>query len=746
MGLSLGASHTHMDFENIASAVREYHPSPDLAVVERAFHFAREKHRLQVRASGEPYFNHLVETALLVCQIRLDISSVTAALLHDTIEDCDVTAETIAKEFNDEIAMIVEGVTKLTRTEYESREEKQAESFRKMLIAMARDIRVVLVKLCDRLHNMRTLQFQSQEAQRRIAVETKEIYAPLANRLGIFWLRSELEDLCLLYLRPEIYALIKENFDRDAAERDEFIDATSGRITSELEAHGISASVSGRAKHVHSIWEKMERQNLSFEEIHDLLGFRIIVPTVRSCYETLGVMHAAWKPVPNRFKDYIAMPKPNMYQSLHTTVIGPGGQRIEIQIRTPDMHKIAEQGIAAHWKYKEGENTSFDLQWVKELVETQQYLKNPDEFIQSVKSELFPDEVFVFTPRGDLIRLPFESTPVDFAYAVHTEVGHHTTGARVNGGIVPLDHSLENGDTVEIMTSRNHVPNKDWLGFVKSSKAKQRIRAFLKSQEHARSLAIGHEILSKDLRKVKKNLKTLEKEGKMLEIAQSLGYNSEGELYVQIGYGKVSSTKVISRVMPEGADVERELRREDSTLERLFKRAARASRQRVGVRVSGHDDIVVRFAKCCGPLPGDRVVGFITRGRGVAVHRADCQQVLDSDPIRRIEVSWDGDAKTQRKVQIRVFSQDQTGVLANISQAIARCSVNIRGAQVRTDSFGKAVSVFEVSVEDAKQLESITRSIEMVPGVIRAERIRELKRFRRTDDDEPQEELAESET
>ena len=721
-------------FEQLAESIKSYHPDPDLDIVQRAFVFSQGRHKGQVRASGEPYFNHLVETALLTCQLRLDIPSVVAALLHDTVEDCDVTREELEQEFGEDVANIVEGVTKLTRIGFESKEEKQAESFRKMLLAMAKDIRVVLVKLCDRLHNMRTLQFMAEEKQRRIALETKEIYAPLSNRLGIQRFKSELEDLCLLYLRPEIYELIKENLARTKEDRDSYIAETAKDITEKLTEAGISGSVKGRSKHFYSIWQKMERDNLAFDEVHDLHGFRIIVPTVRACYETLGVIHAKWKPVPGRFKDYIAMPKPNMYQSLHTTVIGPLGQRIEIQIRTPEMNRIAEEGIAAHWRYKETGTseaekrsaTSFDLKWVKDLVETQQYLKNPDEFIQSVKGELFPEDVFVFTPQGDLVRLAHGSTPVDFAYAIHTDVGHRATGSKVNGSIVPLDHELENGDTVEILTKKTHVPSKDWLGFIRTSKAKQRVRAFLKSEEHARSMAIGMEILAKDLRKVKLSLKKLEKEGKILEVSKFMGLKSEGDLYAQIGYGKVGTTKVLAKLLPEGVDIEAKLKKEATPLERIFQRAAKASRQKIGVKVSGFDNILVRFAKCCEPLPGDRVTGFITRGRGVTVHRADCAQVLKSDPLRQIDVEWDVEVKAPRRVRLTVHSQDTIGLLANVTRAITENGANINSAQVKTTAHGKASNSFEITIEDARQLEKITRAIEMVAGVIRVERVRQL--------------------
>jgi guanosine-3',5'-bis(diphosphate) 3'-pyrophosphohydrolase len=713
---------------DLIKTVEKYHPNPDLSLIEKAYHFAEKAHAGQVRASGEPFFNHLVETSLIVCQLKLDIPSIAAALLHDTIEDCAVTIDQLKENFGTEIAEIVEGVTNLTRLEFESKEEKQSESFRKMLLAMARDIRVVLLKLCDRLHNMRTLEYVAEEKRRRKANETKEIYAPLANRLGLNWLKSELEDLCFKYLRPELYTQVSERFIKNKEEREQYILKTTTEIVRLLEEAGVSASVKGRAKHFYSIWQKMESNNLSFDEVHDVLGFRIIVPTLRACYECLGITHAHWKPVPGRFKDYIAMPKPNMYQSLHTTVIGPEGRRIEIQIRTPEMHKIAEEGIAAHWRYKEGEASaeSFDLQWVKELVETQQYLKNPDEFIQSVKSELFPEDVFVFTPKGDLIRLPRGSTPIDFAYAIHTDVGHNTIGGKVNGLIVPLSYVLRNGDTVEVSTQRTHTPSKDWLNFVKSTKAKQRIRAFLKSEEHSHSMAIGMEILTKDLRKVKLSFKKLEKEGKLTQVAEHMGLKSEGDLFAEIGYGKISSSKVIAKLLPEGIDVEGKLAAQPSPLRRIFERAAKSTRQKIGVVVSGIDDILVRFAKCCEPLPGDRIVGFISRGRGVTIHRADCNHILELDPQRKVPVRWDNEIKGQRRVHLTVHSQDQRGILAKVSKIITDQGGDIKTAQIRTTEYQKALIAFELLIEDALQLKGIIRGIEMIPGVIKVERTKTI--------------------
>lgn len=719
-----------MQFNQIAEAIKQYHPKPDLEIVRKAYDFAAKVHHGQIRASGEPYINHLIETALLICRLKLDLPSVVAGLLHDSIEDCVVDRDQLKETFGSDIADIVEGVTKLTRIEFESKEVRQAESFRKMLLAMAKDIRVVLVKLCDRLHNMRSLSFLSEERRRRIAQETLDIYAPLANRLGIHWLKSELEDLCLLHLRPEIYKLIDENFKLTSADRDDYITKTTELIHKKFEENGIAASVKGRIKHSHSIWKKMEENNLSFDEIHDLLGFRIIVPTLRACYEGLGVIHANWRPVANRFKDYIAMPKPNMYQSLHTTVIGPDGQRIELQVRTPEMNRIAEEGIAAHWKYKEGrysnEHTGFDLHWVRELVETQQYLKNPDEFLQSVKGELFPEEVFVFTPRGDLIRLPYGATTIDFAYYVHSDVGHRATGAKINGQLVPLEHRVQNGDTVEVLTTKDHVPNKDWLKFVRTSKAKQRIRQYLKSEERERSEQIGQEILTKDFRKVKESLKKLDKSGKLGSVAESLGFRTVAELFAAVGYGKLSSSKVLAKILPEGSNIEEKSNRGPSPLERIFQRAAKASRQKVGVKVSGYDDILVRFAKCCEPLPGDRVVGFITRGRGVTVHLANCAQVMKSDTLRQVDVVWDNAVKVPRRVRITVHSQDQIGLLANVTGAITSNGANIANAQVKTTNYGKAINSFELMIEDARQLENIIRAIEMVPGVIKVERVRHL--------------------
>ena len=718
-----------MSFEDLSKVILEYHPSPNLELVKKAYNFAREKHKDQKRKSGEPYFVHLEQTALLICKIRLDEDTICAALLHDVIEDQHVTRQELIDEFNEQIADIVEGVTKLAKTNYQSREEAQAESFRKMLIAMAKDIRVILVKLCDRLHNMRTLEFKDEEAQERISRETKDIYVPLANRLGIFWLKSELDDLCLKYLRPSLYEEIERELGAKRLEREEYIKNTCEKIKEILDENHINARIKGRVKNMASLATKMEQKNITFAEIKDLIGFRIIVSSIKECYETLGIIHSKWAPIPGRIKDYIAMPKPNMYQSLHTLVMGPLGQKIELQVRTEDMDKVAEEGIAAHWKYKEKKGSStFDLQWVKSLVETQQYLKNPDEFIQSVKSELFPEELFVFTPKGDLIRLPFEATPVDFAYAIHSDVGNTIIGAKVNGGIVPLSHKLQNGDVVEVQCAKNQMPNRDWLFFVKSSKARQRIKVFLRTEERARALIIGNDILTRELRKYNANINKFNKSGKLLEVAKSIGFKSEGELFYQLGFGKANLNEIISKLIPENEILKAENKvkefQNESTISKILKRATNpVTKKKAGIKVGALDNVVVNFAKCCDPLPGDKIVGFISRGRGIIVHNALCPEVTRLDPERRVDVSWDNGESSSKNIKIAIYSQDRIGLFGDLSKVISENNANIFNASAKVDDFAKAKTIFEINIKSAKQLDKIIKSLQKVNGVTRVERI-----------------------
>ena len=718
-----------MSFEDLSKVILEYHPSPNLELVKKAYNFAREKHKDQKRKSGEPYFVHLEQTALLICKIRLDEDTICAALLHDVIEDQHVTRQELIDEFNEQIADIVEGVTKLAKTNYQSREEAQAESFRKMLIAMAKDIRVILVKLCDRLHNMRTLEFKDEEAQERISRETKDIYVPLANRLGIFWLKSELDDLCLKYLRPSLYKEIERELGAKRLEREEYIKNTCEKIKEILDENHINARIKGRVKNMASLATKMEQKNITFAEIKDLIGFRIIVSSIKECYETLGIIHSKWAPIPGRIKDYIAMPKPNMYQSLHTLVMGPLGQKIELQVRTEDMDKVAEEGIAAHWKYKEKKGSStFDLQWVKSLVETQQYLKNPDEFIQSVKSELFPEELFVFTPKGDLIRLPFEATPVDFAYAIHSDVGNTIIGAKVNGGIVPLSHKLQNGDVVEVQCAKNQMPNRDWLFFVKSSKARQRIKVFLRTEERARALIIGNDILTRELRKYNANINKFNKSGKLLEVAKSIGFKSEGELFYQLGFGKANLNEIISKLIPENEILKAENKvkefQNESTISKILKRATNpVTKKKAGIKVGALDNVVVNFAKCCDPLPGDKIVGFISRGRGIIVHNALCPEVTRLDPERRVDVSWYNEESSSKNIKIAIYSQDRIGLFGDLSKVISENNANIFNASAKVDDFAKAKTIFEINIKSAKQLDKIIKSLQKVNGVTRVERI-----------------------
>ncbi|MDD2942588.1 MAG: bifunctional (p)ppGpp synthetase/guanosine-3',5'-bis(diphosphate) 3'-pyrophosphohydrolase [bacterium] len=718
-----------MKLQEILKAVKAYHPSPDLDMIRRAHSFVMLKHRGQTRASGEPYVTHLAEVAFLATRLKLDVPSVVAALLHDTVEDTDTSIEDLRKDFGEDVAQLVDGVTKLSRMNFRSRVEQQAENFRKMLLAMARDIRILLIKLCDRTHNMRTLQFLSGPRRMRIAQETLDIYAPLAHRLGIHWMKSELEDLALRYLEPQSYEDIKQRVSLKKTERERYISKVVALLAREMKNAGVVAEVQGRPKHFFSIYSKMKKQGLEFNEIHDLIAFRLIVPTPMDCYAALGVVHAAWKPIPGRFKDYVAMPKPNKYQSLHTTVIGPEGARIEVQIRTPEMHDIAERGIAAHWAYKSEsdnkKNTSKageQFSWLRDLVESEKTLSDPHEFLSNVKDDLFPEEVFVFSPKGDLLSLTTGSTPVDFAYAVHSEIGHHCCGARVNGQQVQINHRLENGDTVEIQTSNSQHPSKDWLNFVASAKAKQRIRSFLKLEERSRALEVGRELLQRDMRKVNLKLKTFSADGLLKKAAEHYGFNDEDSLLAEIGYGKLTTRQVIEYLAPAEADWEQRLAEEESALKKIFSKVASAQNPTSGIKVSGLNDVVFRFAQCCQPLPGDDVVGFITRGRGLTVHSRNCSQVMSFDPQRLVPVSWDENVKSVRRLPIQILCNDKVGLLAELTQVFSANGVSILSAQSFLQEDGKASNRFEVNIENAEQLDKLVRNLMDLRGVISVER------------------------
>lgn len=710
---------------DILDTVVTYNPSADLNLIRKAYVYCAKVHQGQTRLSGEPYIIHPLEVAGLLAGLKLDVPSIVTGFLHDTIEDTLTTSEELAEMFGKEVAELVDGVTKISKIHFKTKEENQAENFRKMLIAMANDIRVILVKLADRLHNMRTLQFQPDTKQRSISRETMDIYAPIAHRLGISWIKTELEDLSFRYLQPDVYFDLATKIQRKKQERESFIHEIQEAIRQKLVEHQIVGEVSGRSKHLYSIYRKMEKRKVDFEEIYDLTALRILVDDIKSCYEVLGLIHSSWRPIPGRFKDYIAMPKGNMYQSLHTTVIGPHGDRMEVQIRTHEMHRVAEAGIAAHWKYKEGkgydEKEVKRFAWLRQLLEWQQELQDSREFMDSVKVELFPEEVYVFTPKGDVKGFPKGSTPIDFAYAVHTDVGHRCVGAKVNGKLVPLKHELQNGDIVEVITSPHHTPSKDWLKIVRSSRARNKIRAWIKIEERKRSIVLGRELCEKEFRKYSLNLQKVIKSGELRKIANEYGYNSEDDLLAAMGYGKVSAGQVISKLIPEERLQARQDQKESRITSVINKLKGRSSS---AVEVGGMEDIMIRYAKCCNPLPGDEIVGFITRGQGVTIHTADCPFVAESDPERRIDVTWAKGKSAALPVRLRVFCMDEKGILANMTLAITNAEANIVSAQIKSTVDKRGENIFELNVTDLTHLNKVVNSLMKVKGVMKVERVK----------------------
>jgi GTP pyrophosphokinase len=718
-----------MTLGELVDQVRIYHPEADANLIARAYDFSERMHQGQKRLSGEPYFVHPVEVAKIITTMKLDVPSVVTGLLHDTVEDTLTTLKQIEKEFGPEIGGLVDGVTKISQINFTTREERQAENFRKMIIAMAHDIRVILIKLADRAHNMRTLSYLPEAKQREIAEETLEIYAPLAHRLGIYWLKSELEDNALRYLHPEVYAQLKQDVAKKKAEREHYIAEVLAILREKLAEAGISAEVYGRPKHFFSIYQKMQSQNLLFSQIYDLVAFRILVDSVRECYEALGIVHSHWKPVPGRFKDYIALPKANMYQSLHTTVIGPYGERIEVQIRTHEMHRIAEEGIAAHWTYKEDGRGLEDAQrfaWLRQLVEWQQQLKDPQEFLHTVKEDLFTEEVYVFTPKGALYNFPQGASVIDFAYRIHSEVGNHCTGARANGRLVPLRYQLQNGDTIEIITTPQQTPSKDWLKIVKTSKAQARIRQWIKSQQRERSVALGRELLERELVRYHLDLTTLRKQNKIETALKALSLKDEETLLAAIGYGQFTVGNIISHFVPPPDEPHLGQAADAAELEKIRQKTQREDKS--GVRVGGIDNVLIRFGRCCNPLPGERILGVITRGKGVTVHTTECPRLLDSDPQRHVPVSWDNGAEHLRPINVEVLCEDRPGLLAAMSKAISAAGINITSADVRTLSDKRALNVFEVMVASAEDLQRVMRNLGRVRGVVKVTRVNNSSR------------------
>jgi guanosine-3',5'-bis(diphosphate) 3'-pyrophosphohydrolase len=711
---------------DIVEKVKSYHPAADVDLINKAYVYSAKMHEGQLRKSGDPYFIHPVSVAHIIADMRLDAASICAALLHDVVEDTEATNDELTDLFGEEVAFLVDGVTKLGKVNFTSKEDQQAESFRKMLVAMARDIRVLLVKLADRLDNMRTLQHMAQDKQERIAQETLDIYSPLAGRLGIYWLKSELEDLSFKYLHPEPYAEIARKTKKTARDRDKYIADVTQRLKSMLIERGFAVDVGGRMKHRYSLWRKMRQNNCEFEQVHDFVAFRVIMETVADCYAALGVVHSQWTPIPGRFKDYIALPKPNMYQSLHTTVIGPGQRRIEVQIRTQDMHRTAEFGIAAHWKYKErtgglDAKDAAQFAWLRQLMEFQQEVADPAEFLDSVKVDLFNDEVYVFTPKGELRVFPRGATPVDFAYAIHSEVGHHCAGARVNGAIVPLRYKVHNGDTLEIITSPQQQPSKDWLDFVATGRARSRIRTHIRNEERKSAIKLGRELLERQFHRNDSSFSRWTKKTPDTErVATHFKAQGLEELFAQVGYGRLSAAEIYDVAVPKEDVQERESLR-PSFFEKTVRKVTGKDGQQ-GIRIDDVDDVLVRFAKCCNPLPGDAITGWITRGRGVTVHRRGCAKSLELDPDRKLEVTWSDSVKVDRPVSLRISTADRPGILAHVSAAFTESGVNITEANCRVGEGGNAVSLFQFTVSDVAKLRSLMRRISQIDGVYDVER------------------------
>jgi len=713
---------------DILEKVRSYHPSADTDLINKAYVYSSRMHDGQLRKSGDPYFIHPVSVANIIAEMRLDAASVCAALLHDVVEDTPVTERDIAALFGDEVAFLVDGVTKLGKINFVSKEDQQAESFRKMLVAMARDIRVLLVKLADRLDNMRTMEHMKPDAQERISRETLEIYAPLAGRLGINWLKSDLEDLSFRWLYPDAYADLVKKTKAVSRDREKYTTDVARRIQAMLIERGFAVDVSGRVKHLYSVFRKMRSSQCEFEQIHDYVAFRVVMENVADCYAALGVIHSQWTPIPGRFKDYIALPKPNNYQSLHTTVIGPGHKRIEIQIRTADMHRTAELGIAAHWSYKErtgglDAKDAARFAWLRQLMEFQKEVTDPAEFIDSVKGDLFADEVYVFTPKGDVKVFPRGSTPIDFAYSIHSEVGNRCTGARVNGAIQKLSYKLHNGDVIEILTSPSQHPNKDWLDMTTTAKARSHVRGYVRGEERKRSIKMGRDLLEREMHKRDLSFARLVKSGDLERVVGKLNVQTVDELYAQVGYGKVAGADVVKAILPE--QPEEQPKAIESLRPGLVERVTRkvTGSGETAIRIADMDDVLVRFANCCSPVPGDAVTGWITRGRGVTVHRRECRKAMELDPERRIDVSWSTGSKVDRPVQLRVVTADKPGVLARLSTELSATGVNLKEANCRAGEDGRAINLFTFTVTDLSRLKAVMRGLQKLEGVYEVERI-----------------------
>ena len=697
----------------------------DLEIIEKAYIYSATVHQGQVRLSGEPYLTHPMEVAGILVGMEVDPATIVTGMLHDTVEDTLATLPEIEEAFGKDVAFLVDGLTKISKITFGSKEERQAENFRKMILAMSTDIRILLVKLADRVHNMRTLEFHPVEKQKYIAKETMELFAPLANRLGINWMKTELEDLAFRYLNYDDYNELTRRVAKKKQEREQYTEEVRKIIVEEMEKYDLKCVVEGRPKHFYGIYKKMQEQRINFDEVYDLTAFRIILDSdkEKDCYEALSVVHAHWKPIPGRFKDYIAIPKVNNYRSLHTTVIGPYGERVEIQIRTREMHEWAEEGIAAHWRYKEKRSLyqgsdEEQIKKLRELLEVQKDLTNPREFMSNLKLALFPDEVYVFTPNGDVRAFPKGSTPLDFAYSIHTDVGNQCIGAKVNRNIVPLKYELQNGDTVEIITQAGTHPSKDWLKYTVTSRARQKIKNWINTEERIKSIALGKDLLEKEFRKRSLKFGQFVKSEEIKKIFEDYSLSSLDDLLAMVGYFKLSPKKVVNYMMPEPEE-------EEGATEKVEQPVRRKDRPKssAGISITGIEDIMVRFGKCCDPIPGDDVIGFVSRGRGITVHKADCPNVQGAEPDRLVELEWNIKERHTYPVHMRVVCKDKKGALAEISAVIASSDVNISQAHVDTGDLS-AVFNFRVDVSDLNQFNKVVSAIRRIKNVQSVERIK----------------------
>jgi len=707
--------------EEILDRVGKHHPNDNLELVRRAYIFSAKEHKGQLRASGEPYLTHPLEVANLLAEMKMDAVTVSVGLLHDVVEDTLVSLEKIEELFGSEVAHIVDGVTKISQIQFTSKEAKQAENFRKMLLAMTDDIRVIMVKFADRLHNMRTLAYLAADRREAIARETLEIYAPLANRLGMGKVRGELEDLAFSYLDPKAYQELKQIIERKRKTHEAFLAQITKIVEDKMKEHDVPCVTESRIKRLYSVHQKLKKQRITTDQVFDLLAIRIITDSVKSCYAALGVIHNTWRPVPGRIKDFIAMPRPNMYQSLHTSVIA-GGQPFEVQIRTAEMHRIAEEGIAAHWKYKDGKLVADGredkrISWLRQLVEWQQDMKDPADFLSTLKIDLYPEEVYAFTPKGKVITLPRDATAVDFAYAIHTEVGHTCVGAKINGRMVPLKTKLKNGDIIEIVTQSGHKPSRDWLSFVKTSRARNKIRHWLNEQESGKAIELGRKMFEKEARKYKQNVRELLESENLVTLLPDYASSKVEDLLSAIGYGKISAKQILARISPDG--LKEPAPEEESKIASVVKRVLGLGTD-AKLQVKGFDDLLVYRAKCCNPIRGEEVIGYITRGKGVAVHSKNCPNVqnLLYDADRKIEVEWAGTAPSAEAyaVPLTILTEDRPGMLAGIAAAISEVKSNILNVEARTADEQGTIDI-TVEIPDMKHLERVIASIKKLDGV-----------------------------